>query len=39
MPFEFLKINFQFLEIGLQTLSPSFFRNQFLLAITKNQFL
>jgi hypothetical protein len=38
MSFEFLKTNSQLLEIGLQTLSSNFFRNQFLKTTTKNIF-
>jgi hypothetical protein len=38
MSFEFLKIGSHLLEIGLQTPPPSFFRNQFLESITKNNF-
>jgi hypothetical protein len=36
--FEFLKTNSQLLEISLQTLLPSFFRNQFLETIAKTSF-
>jgi hypothetical protein len=35
---EFLKLDYQILETGLQTYSPSVFRNQFFKAITKNSF-
>jgi hypothetical protein len=38
MSFGFLKTNSKFLEIGLQTFLPNFFRNQFLEGILKNQF-
>jgi hypothetical protein len=39
MSLEREKADLQFLENGLQTLPPSFFRNQFLETISKNQFL
>jgi hypothetical protein len=38
MSFEFLKTDFQLLETSLQAPPPSFFRNQFLEVITRNQF-
>jgi hypothetical protein len=38
MSFKFLKIDSQILETILQTSVTSFFRNQFLKAITRNQF-
>jgi hypothetical protein len=36
MLLEFLKVLNRFLETGLQTLLPKFFRNQFLEAIARN---
>jgi hypothetical protein len=38
MTIKFLKVENQFLGTGLQTSLPIFFRNQFLEAISRNQF-